>query len=144
MQKSKLHLEFDIGFCRGKSMGMRILVNGVLVDQATVFTTTVYVLDLDVSMPLKVVFQLYNKDLNKDTIVSADGVILEDKFVRLSRAVLGGVEIPEHVLIQTFDCDFARDQQKRIYWGEPGTVTMSIADENIVSWHLKTLIEQAW
>lgn len=124
-------------------MGMSTLVNNVLIDQVTEFTDPVHTLTLDVTVPLEVVFRVYGKDLNNDTMVSADGTIVEDKFVRLSRAVLGGIEIPEHVLIQTLNCDFTRDKQKRIYWGEPGTVTLSIADDNIVSWHLKTLISQA-
>lgn len=143
MQKSKLHLKFDIGLCRGQAMGMTTMVNGVTVDQVTEFRHSSHELTLDITMPAEIVFQVYGKDLNTDTVVSADGVIVEDKFVRLSQVVLGGVEIPEHVLIQNLDCDFVRGPQKMVYWGEPGTVTLLFAADNIVSWHLKTLINNA-
>lgn len=127
MSYTKIDLAFEFGTYNG---GMNLTLNG-----EPVTTNQVH---LDLELPAVLVFTLSGKDYNHDTEVNQEGVITNDKYVKLLGISIGGIPLEEVNLLKILD--YQTDQNTTIahstYWGFNGTVTIDIKQQNFIKYLL--------
>jgi hypothetical protein len=91
-----------------------------------------------INLPSQLKFTLSNKNYNTDTEVSADGLILADKYVRLNKLALGRMPINIEKLYKI--CEFRSDRLDEVIhdpqWHFNGVVTIDFFESNFIKYLL--------
>ncbi len=126
MNKINLMLVFEYGTYNGK---MSMLINGKRHDQPTV--------NLDLTLPTKLIIELSNKNYNLDTQVDSQGKILADKYIKLLEMKLGNMPIEPVNLFKI--CNYETDKGMKFYdtyWGFNGTITIDFNQKSFIKYLL--------
>ena len=126
MNKTNLMLVFEYGAYNGK---MSMLINGKQHDQTIV--------NLDLTLPSKLIIELSNKNYNLDTQMNSQGKILADKYIKLLEMKLGNMPIEPVNLFKI--CYYETDKSMKFYdtyWGFNGTVTIDFNQKSLIKYLL--------
>ena len=139
--QSDLDLEFKIGHCNS-TMSMEILVDDTPMASYPSFDTNRFVLKHRINWPSTLKIVLSNKNLLHDTMVDADGKIIADKYIQLTRVVVDRIETTveyiNSVVLNTDD-----NKITTTYWGFNGFVELDFTQENSFMWHLAQRIDHS-
>lgn len=122
----KIEFEFEFGHCNG-SMNLDIYLGSTRLLELSNVVETIRVEHIFVPWPSTITINLSNKDMARDTEQDINGKIVADKYVKLLRMLVNGVELNPQALYSV--CG-------EIYWGQPGTVAIEFSEANPMRWNL--------
>ena len=136
------HNQTDIKFvvthgeCNGL-MNSRWFVNGVIAHELIPTAPGSSEIDLVIELPAEINIELWNKDLNNDTMVDSHGNVLKDKFLKVDQVYLARLPIDDHLLLKMFEIHTDNAVINTSYFGFPSTVKFVINEADAMTWHLK-------
>jgi len=92
---------------------------------------------LELVLPAQLIINVSGKNYNCDTLVSNDGRVIDDKYVKLVELRIGGIPVEEVNLFKIIK--YQTDQGRLLndaYWGFNGTITVDIDQENFIKYLL--------
>ena len=129
----KIELEFSN---YNKTMIVEISDNQGVIQTLSDVTDQHVVVNHRISLPSNLNFVISNKNYNTDTLVSPDGKILADKYVKLNNIYLGRMLINPEKLYKI--CCYDNDQNVKTvndtYWGFNGVATINFSDSNFIKY----------
>lgn len=139
---TRSHNQADIKFtvthgeCNG-FMNSRWFVNDVLVHDCQPCVPGSSEITFMVDLPAEIRIEVWNKNLNTDTMVDAHGNILKDKFLKIDQVHLARLPVNSQLLERMFELHTDRGIINSSYFGFPGVVKFVIEEVNAMTWHLK-------
>ena len=124
------------GECNG-FMNSRWFINGVLAHELTPTVAGSSEIDFVIDLPVEIKIEVWNKNLNNDTVVDSDGNILKDKFLRVDQVTLARLPIGSHLFAKMFKIHTHDKILYSAYFGFPSTIKFVIEENNALTWHLK-------
>lgn len=97
MQKNKIKLQLEIGFINGRSMSLQVFNKDSLIFDKSTFDKKKENVELELEFPTTLKIITDGKRVN-DTIVSVDGVIVEDMFIKISKLSIDRMPIKTWIL----------------------------------------------
>lgn len=134
---TNVEIELEFSNYNG-SMNLEISDNEKNFACLTNVTEKIITIQHQIDLPTQLKFTLSNKNYNTDTHVSADGLILADKYVRLNKLVLGRMPINVEKLYKI--CKFRSDRLNEVtydpQWHFNGVVTIDFFESNFIKYLL--------
>jgi hypothetical protein len=126
-------MRFQFGILNG-SMTMKIYQDQYLLGEFSNVEEESVIFESSVTMGSQLIILLSNK-FPHDTLIQS-GKMVADKFIQLKEMRLGMIPIKEYILYDICECQTNDIQSKNTYWGFNGNVTISLAQDNFIKWHL--------
>ena len=127
---TEITMEFEFGHYNG-TMNMDVYAGDELLARYQDHNIKTCTLQKNILMPCTLRFSLSNKD-KFDTEVYQDKIVA-DKYVKLTKMLLGRIPVATHILIKICQIN---DQFANNYWGQNGTVTIDLNVKDFIQWHL--------
>lgn len=133
---TRLTFRFSQGRYNG-SLGMRIKEHSRIIWEKSSDEDT-FECHVEIKWPTVIEIDIFGKGPN-DTLVTSDGKIEQDKYIKLESIMVD--YIPLHILslLNIAELDTGKDKIKTNYWGFNGTVKIVFDEQNSFIWHLKQL-----
>lgn len=114
----------------------------VAIDQDTVFQKQLSIqrrelvkLELNKSLPCKLLIEHYGKDMSRDTLLDSNGNILDDKALIIERIQIDDVELIDELFLFDFVKDDGTVIKNTNYLGYNGKFVLDIDRDNLHSWY---------
>ena len=134
---TELEIELELGMCHG-SMNVVVSDQQGIIGELIDYQSTQSRISHKIMLPNQLQFKIFGKNYNTDTKLAQDGSILEDKYVKLTKLVLGRIPIgmDKFYKICRFQTDLALDPVYDPAWHYNGTVTIDFDQNNFVKYLL--------
>jgi hypothetical protein len=130
--KSLIKLQFDFVEINGEYMNLNIMYTN---KQILVLPAKEQIVEFQIDFPTEVILDISGKNMNYDTILNDDGVIIKDKHIKLTRATIDNITVPDLFLKQWPElCG-----NKSSYFGFNGQVKLKFLEKNSFIFLLKSL-----
>ena len=124
--------EFTIGYCNG-SMGLKILLNNIVILNQKKFTSDYFKFSVSVDWPCQLILEVSNKDNECDTQLDAAQNIIADKYIKLEKLLIDRLPASlNNINLKTGNTIITSN-----YWGFNGQIQIDLTGENSFLWHLK-------
>lgn len=134
-----LELEFEFGCLNSKTMQVQIrLADRVETLDPGMDTALVY--QTQVTLPAQIQIELSNKNMQQDTLIE-NGVIVKDKYVKLTRLSIDKFETPQIYLEKNIKLITESATYTTNYFGFNGRVLIDLDQPNVFIQHCKFLRE---
>ena len=133
--KTKISMSLEFGVCNG-SMIADIYSNEILVTTIKNARDEVLI-DFETDLPAKLKIAVSNKDNSLDTLLDDSGLVIQDKYVKLTRLSVGYIPVSSGVLFNI--CRYTPEhgaECNNTYWGFNGIATIDISKSDSLDWHL--------
>lgn len=135
MTNTTIKIRFKIGFFQGHSMSLIVRANDKIVLDCNQFSKPYHDLEFQCTLPLTLEFEINGKSIN-DTVVDAQGQIIEDKFIVVESMSVGGIWIKRWMLeSRIFDSVLGKTN----YFSQNGTAQFQIPYTDIMRFWLDTV-----
>lgn len=124
----EIFFEFLIGHFNG-SMSLKILVDNSEIFYKEKIEDKILTIQTKIMLPCKISFETNNKNPITDTLLDKNGIIIQDKFIELTKCKLGKWPVSLDKILHG-NC----------YWGLPGLIEVNFDEPNFLLWHLKNNI----
>ena len=124
----EIFFEFLIGHCNG-SMSLKIFVDNSEIFYKEKIKDKILTVQTKVVLPCKISFETNNKNPITDTVLDKNGIVIQDKFIELTKCTLG-----------KWPVNLDKILHGNCYWGLPGLIEINIDESNFLLWHLKNSI----
>ena len=126
-------MQFQFGILNG-SMAMKIYQDQSLLGEFSNVEEESIIFESSVTMGSQLIILLSDK-FTHDTLIQ-NGKMIADKFIQLKEMRLGRIPVKEYILYDICEYQTNDVTSKNTYWGFNGTVTISLAQDNFIKWHL--------
>lgn len=136
MSYTDLYIELEFGECNG-FMSVDITDRHGMIESLTKPANSTIIVQHKIELPNQLCFSISGKNYESDTLVSADGSIVADKFVKLKKLSLGRMPIQHNKFYQI--CNYQTDKGQTLYdpqWHFNGLVTIDFFEQNFIKYHL--------
>lgn len=128
-------LQLEVGRCNGSmtvdiaDQDHMILYHWDLPEQ--------YEITCNVAWPNSIKIQLSNKDMRRDTKIDSQNNIVANKYVKLRRLTVAGLDVNPAVLYNI--CQYTPNNEQtrgEIFWDRPGSVLITLDHATPMRWNL--------
>jgi len=125
--KCNIKFKFEFGSIEQRSMNITAMCNNkcYTVDKSGV-------IEFEILLPTTIILDVSGKNYNTDTIVAADGTILQDIFAKIDSITIDNFPLNQLFLHQRITLSTDTDQNViTSYFGFNGTVTIELKEDTV-------------
>ena len=129
-------ITLEVGECNG-FMKSRWFANGECVAEVNPTSNSDIDVEFFIKLPCTIRVELTGKNLATDTKLDDNGLIMQDKFIKIKNMWLAKRPVPEHVYMNMCNIESENGNFTAAYFSMNGAVTINFAESDAILWHFR-------